>query len=377
MSFKNLAQISLIIFAGLLILRQVLALNQLIQSFPLNDFGVYLQGVQHTLTGNPYAQKFFDYYNYPPAATLFFYPLTLLPINTSEFIFTGLSIISLFITIWLLCKLTTRKLTFHFSLLTFYLFLRFSPTRLTLTLGQINLIVLLLIILSFYWYTKKRQIPAGVSLALAFIFKFTPAILLLFFLLRKQFKLISAFLITVLMINLLAVLVFGWPITQFYYFKVLPSLLNQTGFYTMQRTYMNQSFTALLGRLGFFDTYHTLIKLAFTLPLLWFLSRRRHDFTTYALFLSFMTIFLPTFSWQHHYVFLIPSLFLLGIRSLALGIVSYLLLNFTISAAFPGYPNPLVHSHLFLSATIIFFLMLVLPPPNSPNRGSTPAKLAG
>ncbi len=348
-------------------------LFRLIRDFPLNDFSVYMNGVEHTLSGNPYTQKFFDYYNYPPAATLLFYPFSLLPINTAEFLFTALSLLSALVIVFLLFRLTNQKLTFHFSLFTFYLLLRFSPTRLTLTLGQVNLIVLLLILLAFHW---RKSWLGGISLGLAFILKFTPVFLLLFFVLKKHWGVILGFLYTVILLHFLAILAFGWNLTGYYYLEVLPKLLTQTGLYTAQLTYMNQSLTALLGRLGIFDLYHTLIKLAAILPLLWLLSRRRLDFTTYALFLMFMTIFLPTFAWQHHYVFLIPAIFLLGIRHWALGISAYLLLTITIGLTFPVYANPFIHSHLFLSAAAIFALIFVARPQSFPGRKSIQRKPA-
>src|SRR3989344_3730258 len=178
MHLPFLAKAGLVIISLILIWRQLASMTQLIRGWPLNDFSVYMKGVEHTFTGNHYTQKFFDYYNYPPAATLFFYPLSLLPIDTSEFIFTGLSILSLFLSVLLLFKLTHQKLHFYMLFALSYLLLRFAPTRLTLTLGQINLIVLLLILLAFYW---RKSWLGGISLGLAFIFKFTPAFLLLFF----------------------------------------------------------------------------------------------------------------------------------------------------------------------------------------------------
>ncbi|OGY16738.1 MAG: hypothetical protein A2784_04605 [Candidatus Chisholmbacteria bacterium RIFCSPHIGHO2_01_FULL_48_12] len=328
-------------------------LFRLIRDFPLNDFSVYMDGVKHTLTDNPYTLKFFDYYNYPPAATLFFYPFTLSPIDTAETIFTIISLSSLFLSLFLLYKITHSKFSPYWLVPITYLLFRFAPTRLTLTLGQINLVVLLLILLAFYW---RKSWLGGISLGLAFILKFTPAFLLLFFILKKQWRVIIGFLYTVILLHFLAILVFGWDLTFYYYTQVLPRLLSQTGFYTMQRTYMNQSLTAFLGRLGIFDTYHAIVKLILVLPLVWFTARKKLDFATYSLFLIIMTVFIPTFAWQHHYVFLIPAIFILSLRHWALGISAYVLLTFTIGPSFPGYPNPLIHSHLFLSSLLVLFL---------------------
>jgi alpha-1,2-mannosyltransferase len=340
-------------------MRFLFNLFHLIRQFPLNDFGVYMDGVKHTLSGNPYTLKFFDYYNYPPAATLFFYPFSLLPINTAEFIFTGLSLFSLFLSLLLLYKLTHPRFSPYWLVPIAYLFLRFSPVRLTLTLGQINLIVLLLILLTYHW---RQSWLGGITLGLAFIFKFTPAFLLLFFVLNRRWRVVLGFFYTVTLLHFLAILTFGWDLTSYYYTQILPRII-----ITPQLTYMNQSFTALLGRLGLFSIFPKLV----VLPLIYLLSRRPLNFAAFCLWLIVMTTIIPAFAWQHHYVFLIPALFVLTLRSLPLAAVFYLLLTFTIGPNFPGYPNPFIHSHLFLSSVLILFLMLRY----SPNHKSTPAKL--
>ena len=327
-------------------------LFRLIRDFPLNDFSVYMAGVKYTLTGNPYTQKFFDYYNYPPAATLFFYPFSLLPINTAEFIFTGLSLLSLPLSILLLYKLAQPKFSLYWLIPIAYLLLRFSPARLTITLGQINLIVLLLILLTYNW---RKSWLGGITLGLSFILKFTPAFLLLFFILKKQWRVVLGFFYTVTLLHILAILVFGWDLTAYYYAQVLPRII-----FTPQLTYMNQSLTALLGRLGLFSIFP---KLIIVLPLIYLAARKKLNFATYSLFILIMTVFIPTFAWQHHYVFLIPAIFVLALRSLPLAAVFYLLLTLTIGPNSPGYPNPFIHSHLFISS-----LGLLLTSLYSPNR---------
>ena len=67
----------ILLIVAIILWRQVVPLGQLILNFRLNDFSVYLDGTRAALEGlNPYQLKFFDRFNYSPAATLFFIPLT-------------------------------------------------------------------------------------------------------------------------------------------------------------------------------------------------------------------------------------------------------------------------------------------------------------
>src|SRR3989339_1514024 len=87
----------ILLIVAIILWRQVVPLWQLVMNFRLNDFSVYLDGTKAAMKGfNPYQLRFFDRFNYSPAATLFFIPLTLMPENTAEFIFTAISILSLF-----------------------------------------------------------------------------------------------------------------------------------------------------------------------------------------------------------------------------------------------------------------------------------------
>jgi hypothetical protein len=62
-----------------------------------------------------------------------------------------------------------------------------------LRLGQINLIVMFLAVLGAWWVLRGRGILGGASVALAAALKFMPAVLVLWFLLRRQWRAAAAF----------------------------------------------------------------------------------------------------------------------------------------------------------------------------------------
>ena len=270
----------ILLIVAIILWRQVVPLGQLILNFRLNDFSVYLDGTRAALEGlNPYQLKFFDRFNYSPAATLFFIPLTLIPENTAEFVFTAISILSLFISIKIIFELLKIKISPSLFWLIFILALKTYPSKLTLVLGQMNLIILGLVVGSYYFCKARLQRPAaggtyndgekddrdyvlsGISLGLATILKLTPAPLIIYFLFRKKWKIILWSAITVIVSTLIGIAVFGWDLTYYYYFKAIPQLMTENTPETLNGSYMNQSVTALLGKFRIFGELNSMIRI--------------------------------------------------------------------------------------------------------------------
>ena len=371
---------------AIILYRQVVPLANLVRSFPLNDFSVYIDGTKAALNGeNPYGMKFFDRYNYPPAATLFFVPLAFLPIELSEWLFTGVSILS----VWLVVNWTLKILGWESGRakkwLIFALCLKMFPVKLTLALGQVNLIILALIVGSFYFYkvgespTFSRKVQpfeaiSGILFGLATVIKLTPAPILIYFLLRKKWKVIWWSTATISVLTVAGGLIFGWDLTKYYFVSVVPGLMGEITKETVNASYMNQSVTAFLARMGIFGATNTFLRLVLSGGLLIFLIRSLlawqgdswFNFSQFWSFAVISTLFLPVFVWQHHYVFLMPGWIILlraAVKSkrildwLAVG-SSYGLLNFYFSDAnWLSGKNPLIISHFLLTGLVIGIVM--------------------
>ena len=360
---------------AIILWRQIVPLWQLVMNFRLNDFSVYLDGTKSALKGiNPYQLRFFDRFNYSPAATLFFIPLTLIPENTSELIFTAISISSLLLSIKIIFELLKIKIPFPLFLLVFALALKTYPSKLTLVLGQINLIILALIMGSYYFRAKPFEALSGIFLSLATIFKLTPAPLIIYFLFRKKWKTVLWFTVTVAFLTLLGISVFGWDLTYYYYFKTIPQLMNENTAATLNGTYMNQSITALLGKFGIFGGLNSVIRLGISLGLaikiinIIKVIKTKEKIQEFILFWNLVVIimlFLPVFVWQHHYTILIPVWIVLAakfiktkkMKDLAMSGLTYFLLIFYIKDPYlPSQLNPLLSGHLLTSAMIFLVL---------------------
>lgn len=362
----------ILLIVAIILWRQVIPLANLVKNFPLNDFGVYLDGAKAALAGdNPYTVKFFDRYNYSPAGTLFFIPFTLMPVNLAELIFTLMSIISLWISVRITLNLVGMKPPPIIFWLLFALSLKTFPAKLTLSLGQINLIILGLLLFGFWAHVNHKNSLSGILLGLAVTIKLTPLSLVIYYLFRKQWKSIFWFTATLIGLTAIGIIVFGMDLSLFYWTKTVPGLMAEITPSTINASYMNQSMTALLARMGIFGNLNSLIRLG--TGLIWGIivikiikaEETRNDFVSYWSLVIVTMLILPVFVWQHHYTILIPVWIVLiakfiqtkKFKDLATVGLTYFLLIFYIKDPYlPLQLNPFLSSH-FLTSGLIFLIL--------------------
>jgi hypothetical protein len=99
---------------------------------------------------------------------------------------------------------TTR---FLFMLTLFYVY---GPTQTNLLLGQMDLIILFLLLLSYVLYRRGHDTVAGVSLAFAVALNPTAGALLLFFGWKRQWRLLGVSLATVTLLSAAGFCIAGW-----------------------------------------------------------------------------------------------------------------------------------------------------------------------
>lgn len=362
----------------IIVSRQIITLIQLIHGFPLNDFSVYINATKATLAHqNPYTMWFFDRYSYPPSATIFFIPLTWVSQNTAEYMFTATSVISLWLVVTYILASMKVKPNWPTRLLLFALILRLFPVKLTLSLGQINLIILSLVIGSFYVQHRKPFL-AGSLLGVATAIKLTPAPLIIYFFLKKNYPAISGFLTTTATLSILAIWLFGFPLSWHYFTHVVPDLNNRIYETSLNATYMNQSITALLGRSHIFGRPSLLIRYFISLTTMawlnWHIYKNRNpktDFQLFSLLAVVSTILLPVFVWQHHYVIVIPMLLILVIQKKLIASLSFYLLFswYFKNSGQAAIAHPLIASHFLVVTVILIALnLLLLKPSHNPTK---------
>jgi alpha-1,2-mannosyltransferase len=156
------------------------------------DFEVYYGGTSTMLAGLPlydFATLTTDMpFTYPPFAALFFSPLTLLPEPLAAATWALISVLAMQATIWLLLrKLGVRDPVRRVRLtaLTGLAMLPLAPVAFGLWVGQINLLLLLLVIFDVVRGGGRFR---GVALGVACGLKLIPLIFVVYLLLTRQVR---------------------------------------------------------------------------------------------------------------------------------------------------------------------------------------------
>jgi alpha-1,2-mannosyltransferase len=126
-------------------------------------------------------------FTYPPFAALIFIPLALVGYTTANWLLTAVTIASVAASLW--CFAANAEAEAGARMRRFLpwalpVALLLEPIRSTLTYGQID--ALLMALVSFDCLTRAPRWPRGILVGLAAAVKLTPAVFLLFFLLRRD-----------------------------------------------------------------------------------------------------------------------------------------------------------------------------------------------
>ncbi|OGF99364.1 hypothetical protein A2153_05165 [Candidatus Gottesmanbacteria bacterium RBG_16_38_7b] len=369
MSYRSSSRSLLLITSALLLFLSILqitfGLDKHLRS-GLIDFDVYYQYGRILLSGrSPYGPEFTQGipFNYPPSSFILFAPFALFSNKPASLLFTAFSLFFFIISAYLLLK--------HFfpsskpiRLLLLSLLLQNFPTKFTLVTGQINLIILSILFLSFLFDQKNRPVVSGLLWSLACILKLTPLTLILYFLLRRRFLSVAVGLSVFLFTNLFFLAL--TPRSFFYLTTHLPALLSKSGAVT---TLYDHSLRAFLARLGI--TPNTLFSnlTIFTLFVLIILKRRTlTNLSLFSLILIATTIG-NAFAWQHHFVLTFPAFIVASLRVFRTKNLPYFFLTLLSAIlvgmhfadiARPPTTNPFLISHALLGS-ILLYLLLIIP----------------
>lgn len=325
------------------------------------DFKVYWDAVSAALKGGniysfggAYLNKI--PFNYPPTSLLFLTFLLIFPKALSSLFLVFVSLGCLLGTIYLITRMLFKKADRLIAFLIFaILFIQFFPVKFTLTLGQINLLILFLITVSYYFVQNKKEILSGIFLGIATLIKIFPGFLIFFFIKEKKWKSLISFVTTLFCGLILTVLIFK-PALTINYFGNGGNLFLKGG----EINYFDQSLNSFLLRFNFPSLGRLLLRIIFTLfSLGFFLKVKDKALSFFALIFSVL-IFFPSFAWFHHYVILIPLMMILWTRSKDIFSKVILILIYLLVAFHFRYPeifpnqNPWLNSHPFFGALFLW-----------------------
>ena len=350
-----------------LILFQYIRLSRQARNSNFRDFKIYRKNAMLLIYGrNPYKKTF----DYPPSSFTFFLPLNMVSMRTGRTIFKDITIASLILTVFFL--LFPFKVHYIFQLAMMLFFMISFPVIHTLRLGQVNLFVLFLISLTFFFHFKKKKYLAGLCFGLAAGIKPLVIPVGIFFLLLGDFlSLISGASVFVIL-NLIVMHIGGFSLR--YFRAILPGMFVYT---SKNPEIYNQSLRAFMTRINFYD-FSLILSMIITAILaaaatIKYLRLRKNKTVPYHELKFFSQILLlpiigNSFAHTHHYVFAIPlalTMFLIFHEKrnyVMLMFLSAALLLFSLNPVWVGnftFANAVLSNNTLFGALILFFLSLV------------------
>ncbi|MDK8685845.1 glycosyltransferase 87 family protein [Corynebacterium pseudodiphtheriticum] len=194
------------------------------------DMVIYRQGVDAFLHGREmYSEPMFAGdlalpFIYPPFGALFMAPLNIVPGIDDTFagrIVIALSNALLLLCLWLVWRwlLDANRWAMPAAAISWALALISEPVELNHSFAQINVILMSLVVLDLV--PRKRTLPQGWLIGIAAAIKLTPLAMLLYFLLRKDFRAIVTAGISAALATLLAAIVRFDATREFYGARLL------------------------------------------------------------------------------------------------------------------------------------------------------------
>jgi alpha-1,2-mannosyltransferase len=125
------------------------------------------------------------YFTYPPFAALLLWPFGLLPLGLTITIFTVGTVVALAVTTWWLVGRYPWPRWYAFGIALPLVF-AIEPTRETITFGQLNMLLVVLILADLLFWKGTRW--AGVGIGLAAAIKLVPGIFIVFLLVTRRWR---------------------------------------------------------------------------------------------------------------------------------------------------------------------------------------------
>ena len=152
-----------------------------------------------------------------PFSTLVVLPLTRFRPLQAKHIWTVLQLALLLSTILALRSLTLQPLR-RIALLA----VACIPLHRNLLYGQFYLLLLALMVAACWAYTRRMSTSAGILIAVAAMLKIFPAVFLLYFVRKRDWRALSAATVTMALCVALSIHIFGWQVHRVYLQTVLP-----------------------------------------------------------------------------------------------------------------------------------------------------------
>lgn len=172
----------------------------------------------------PDEQLLFAKNAHPPAAVLLALPLAPLSYPDGMLVWNLLSLAALALSLWIIARGFNVRITAWMIFATVTFALLSNPFRQQVNYGQLNLFLLVLIVGAWLAERSSRLTCAGALVGLAAALKLFPALLLVHYAIRRQWRVVVSASCAFLAVNLLALAVLGVEAFRSYATEVMPAV---------------------------------------------------------------------------------------------------------------------------------------------------------
>ena len=294
---------------------------------------------------------------HPPASVLLVYPFAWLGYQNAFFVWTLTSFAALAIALWLIVRHLDIQLSASSVLPCVAMLLLCYPFRSQVNQGQFNLLILLLVTLVWVAARSGCSRCAGVALGVATVVKLFPGLLFLYFVLQREWKVVTFGAATVAAIAVFMAMAFPATTLHTYLVEVLPSL-NQWQSHASNISligFWSKLFDPIPGGpIAILPVWHSHVlarvggllscgaALAATIVVI-LQARKRSDLDLAFGLLVTTTLLVSPLTWEHYLVLLILPIAIMWVHLAESGPIKWIWALFVI-ALFP--PQGLIWKHL-------------------------------
>lgn len=276
------------------------------------DLQTYFIAAHDVLGGRNIYLSGHTYFNflYTPFAALLFTPFTILPIEFFKWAMTISNIACLLLSTWLSLRFLgyqQKPQLFSTTLFLSTFLLWLEPVQQTLEYGQINLMMMAMVLVGFY--LKDKPYWSGFLIGLAAAIKLTPAIFILYLFITKQTRPAIIAIMTIAITILIGYLII--PVSSHIYWS---GLFLDTSRIGDPRLIGDQSLNAMLSRIfGMTQTTEfawmvIAVAVGASGLLLATLVYATKNKLLDILIVAVTGLLISPFSWSHHWIWLAPLL---------------------------------------------------------------------
>ncbi len=262
-----------------------------------------------TQIGNPLA------FTYPPISAVLLSPLAWLPLSAANAVW---AVLTLALVIGVLVVLLARTGVAAGSTAWWWLLAagfaataRLEPVRATMGYGQVNVVLMALVVADCL--LPRTPWPRGALVGLVAAVKLTPAVFVLYFLVRRDYRAAATAAVSGVLVTALGFALAPGDSVQYWLRSIRET--NRIGAFTYTS---NQNLTGVIARFGITGTTATVLWLAASLLVLGVglvAMHRAHTAALPVLVLalnSLVGLLVSPISWSHHWVWSVPALLALG-----------------------------------------------------------------